>query len=92
MGDQQPGGVQVLGDPVPHRVPAEEKLQRKQLGILMMCASIMLPMFTKIIFNSMTTLQLTQPWIGKLWLTVLISAPATIAYVLLSYWKPLKTK
>ncbi len=75
-------GVEVL--------TAEEKQQRKQMGILFMCLSIMIPMGTLVLFNSMTTLQLTQPWIGKLWMAVLISAPATIAYVLLSYWKPLK--
>jgi hypothetical protein len=75
-------GVEVLS--------AEEKAERKQKGILMMCASIMFPMFTLIIFNSMTTLQITQPWIGKLWMVVFLTAPATIAYVLLNYWKPLK--
>lgn len=75
-------GVEVL--------TAEEKQQRKQMGILLMCASIMFPMFTLIIFNSMPVLQLTQPWIGKLWMAVFVTAPVTIGYVLTSYWKPLK--
>jgi hypothetical protein len=75
-------GVEVL--------TAEEKQQRKQMGILFMCLSIMIPMFTLVAFNSMPTLQLTQPWIGKLWMAVFISAPATIGYVLTTYWKPLK--
>jgi hypothetical protein len=69
---------------------ADEKQQLKQMGILLMCASIMFPMFTLIIFNMAPTLQITQPWVGKLWMAVFITAPATIAYVLLSYWKPLK--
>ncbi|HVJ84841.1 MAG TPA: hypothetical protein VM452_04305 [Caulifigura sp.] len=69
---------------------AEEKQQRKQMGILLMCLSIMLPMFTKVFFNMLPTLQITQPWVGQLWMAVFVSAPLTIAYVLLSYWKPLK--
>ncbi len=69
---------------------AEEKQQRKQMGILMMCLSIMIPMFTLVFFNMSPTLQITQPWLGKLWMAVFASAPATIGYVLLSYWKPLK--
>jgi hypothetical protein len=69
---------------------AEEKQQIKQMGILMMCASIMFPMFTLVIFNMLPTLQITQPWVGKLWMAVFITAPATIGYVLTSYWKPLK--
>jgi len=68
----------------------EEKQQRKQMGILMMCLSIMIPMFTLVFFNMMPTLQITMPWLGKLWLAVLVTAPATIGYVLTSYWKPLK--
>jgi hypothetical protein len=76
------GGVEQL--------TADEKQQRKQLGILMMTSSIMFPMFTLVIFNMMPTLQITMPWIGKLWMIVLISAPGTIGYVLLNYWKPLK--
>jgi hypothetical protein len=36
------------------------------------------------------SLQITQPWIGKLWWAVFITAPATIGYVLMTYWKPLK--
>ncbi len=69
---------------------AEEKQQRRQMGILMMCLSIMIPMFTLVFFNMSPTLQITQPWIGKLWMAVFASAPLTVAYVLLSYWKPLK--
>ena len=69
---------------------ADEKQQRKQMGILLMCASIMLPMFTLIIYNSVGSLQITQQWVGELWKAVFITAPATIGYVLTSYWKPLK--
>jgi hypothetical protein len=75
-------GVEVL--------TADEKQQRKQMGILLMCASIMLPMFTLILFNSVASLQITQPWIGKLWMAVFVTAPVTIGYVLMKYWKPLK--
>ncbi|OAI54199.1 hypothetical protein AYO47_03270 [Planctomyces sp. SCGC AG-212-M04] len=75
------------GEPV---LSAEEKQQRKQMGILMMCASIMLPIFTMLIPDLMPTLKITQPWIGSVWYAVFITAPITIGYVLKIYWKPLK--
>jgi len=76
----------------PSELSEEEKQSRKQMGILMMCVSIMIPCFTHVLLNSMGTLRVTQPWVTKFWLVTLLTAPPTIGYVLLSYWKPLKKK
>ncbi|QDT54710.1 bacteriophage N4 adsorption protein B [Caulifigura coniformis] len=76
----------------PAELSDEEKQSRKQMGILMMCVSIMIPCFTHVLLNSMGTLRVTQPWVTKFWLVTLLTAPPTIGYVLLSYWKPLKNK
>jgi hypothetical protein len=69
---------------------AEEKQHIKQVGILMICSSIMIPGFTHVILNSMPTLKATQPWVPSVWYVMFLTAPAMIAYVTLSYWKPLK--
>lgn len=69
---------------------AEEKQQIKQMGILMICFSIMVPGFSHLILNSVGTLKVTQPWVSNVWLAMFVTGPLMIAYVMLSYWKPLK--
>ncbi|MCA8996622.1 MAG: general secretion pathway protein GspE [Planctomycetaceae bacterium] len=66
----------------------EEQKERKNLGILMMCWSIILPMFPALLWNIAPQLYVRLPSvIGYLPYTVVIVAPATIWYVLKRYWK-----
>jgi hypothetical protein len=69
------------------QLSAEEQQQRKQLGYLFMCWSVILPMAPLIVANMMPTLAVQMPFLKSFSWLILITAPTTIWYVLKQYWK-----
>lgn len=65
-----------------------DRQQRRQLGILLMCWSVILPMLPLLLssFFPGIKLMLTGPLGYIPWLTI-ITAPATVWYVIQVYWK-----
>lgn len=69
--------------------PETEAAERQQRGILIMCASVVLPVMPPTLMMSIESL---KPYVlayslDKMRWLVLLTAPATIAWVMLVYWK-----
>lgn len=64
--------------------------QRKQIGILMICASVFLPMLPSLLsvfFPQLKLFMMGNPWVGYIPYLTLLTAPATIWWVTQQYWK-----
>lgn len=65
----------------------EDQQTRKQIGYLVLCWSVILPMLPLIISNFSPTLFLLMPWLRQVWYAVFLTVPAAAAFVFLKYWK-----
>jgi len=64
----------------------EERQERKNLGILLMCWAFVLPMLPLVLRGFIPQL-LAYPILANAWYLVFITAPATIWWVTQKYWK-----
>jgi len=70
-------------------LPQDEQARRKQMGILIMCWSFMVPMgFKAMEFSAALKPWLLQyPLLGSLWMLAFITGPAAAYWVTQKYWK-----
>lgn len=90
-GDQKSSGSKSSSGPrVPFKeLSADEQAQRKQMGILIMCWSFMVPMaFKAMEFSaSLKPYLLQYKWLGSLWMIAFITGPIAAFWVTQKYWK-----
>lgn len=68
----------------------EEQQERKQLGILALCGSFVIPMLPFLLSSLSTKVQLViqdNPWIRYIPMLAFLSVPITFYYVWFKYWK-----
>ncbi|MBX3443401.1 MAG: general secretion pathway protein GspE [Planctomyces sp.] len=81
----RPAAKPAAGGRVPFSaLPPEEQQRRKQIGYLLLCWSVIVPMLPLILSN---VFPMQMMALRSLWMAIVITLPATAAYVFLSYWK-----
>jgi hypothetical protein len=68
----------------------EQQKQRRQIGIIIICMSIVIPMLPTLLrslSSKLNMLMIEHTWMGSIWMLVLITAPVAIFWVTQKYWK-----